>query len=137
MVPCDIGWNDIGSWNAVSELTPVDEDGNRFEGEVLAHGASNNYVNSEGRLTALVGVQDLLVIDTPDAVLVAHKDHAQDVKHIVGQLKAKSHTAHLLHQTVHRPWGIHHAGKRRPLQDQAHRGQAGRVAVAADAPSPQ
>jgi len=106
-VPCDIGWNDIGSWNAVSELTPADEDGNRFEGEVLAHGASNNYVNSEGRLTALVGVQDLLVIDTPDAVLVAHKDHAQDVKHIVGQLKAKSHTAHLLHQTVHRPWGTY------------------------------
>ncbi|MBF8789347.1 mannose-1-phosphate guanylyltransferase/mannose-6-phosphate isomerase [Pseudomonas asiatica] len=106
-VPCDIGWNDIGSWNAVSELTPADEDGNRFEGEVLAHGASNNYVNSEGRLTALVGVQDLLVIDTPDAVLVAHKDHAQDVKHIVGQLKAKLHTAHLLHQTVHRPWGTY------------------------------
>ena len=106
-VPCDIGWNDIGSWNAVSELTPADQDGNRFEGEVLAHGASNNYVNSEGRLTALVGVQDLLVIDTPDAVLVAHKDHAQDVKHIVGQLKAKSHTAHLLHQTVHRPWGTY------------------------------
>lgn len=106
-VPCDIGWNDIGSWNAVSELTPADEHGNRFEGEVLAHGASNNYVNSEGRLTALVGVQDLLVIDTPDAVLVAHKDHAQDVKHIVGQLKAKAHTAHLLHQTVHRPWGTY------------------------------
>ncbi len=106
-VPCDIGWNDIGSWNAVSELTPVDENGNRFEGEVLAHGASNNYVNSEGRLTALVGVEDLLVIDTPDAVLVAHKDHAQDVKHIVGQLKAKAHTAHLLHQTVHRPWGTY------------------------------
>ncbi len=106
-VPCDIGWNDIGSWNAVSELTSVDQDGNRFEGEVLAHGASNNYVNSEGRLTALVGVKDLLVIDTPDAVLVAHKDHAQDVKHIVGQLKAQSHTAHLLHQTVHRPWGTY------------------------------
>jgi mannose-1-phosphate guanylyltransferase len=106
-VPCDIGWNDIGSWNAVSELTSADENGNRFEGEVLAYGAVNNYVNSEGRLTALVGVQDLLVIDTPDAVLVAHKDHAQDVKHIVGQLKAQSHTAHLLHQTVHRPWGTY------------------------------
>jgi mannose-1-phosphate guanylyltransferase len=106
-VPCDIGWNDIGSWNAVSELTACDEQGNRFEGEVLAHGSGNNYVNSEGRLTALVGVEDLLVIDTPDALLVAHKRHAQDVKHIVGQLKAQAHTAHLLHQTVHRPWGTY------------------------------
>lgn len=106
-IPCDIGWSDIGSWNAVSELTAPDADGNRFEGEVLSHGSRNNYVNSEGRLTALVGVEDLLVIDTPDAVLIAHKDHAQDVKHIVGQLKASGHTAHLLHRTVHRPWGTY------------------------------
>ncbi|WP_095168035.1 mannose-1-phosphate guanylyltransferase/mannose-6-phosphate isomerase [Pseudomonas sp. Irchel 3H3] len=106
-IPCDIGWSDIGSWNAVAELTSPDADGNRFEGEVLSHGSRNNYVNSEGRLTALVGVEDLLVIDTPDAVMIAHKDHAQDVKHIVGQLKASSHTAHLLHRTVHRPWGTY------------------------------
>ena len=106
-IPCDIGWSDIGSWNAVAELTSPDADGNRFEGEVLSHGSRNYYVNSEGRLTALVGVEDLLVIDTPDAVMIAHKDHAQDVKHIVGQLKASSHTAHLLHRTVHRPWGTY------------------------------
>ena len=106
-VPCDIGWSDIGSWNAVSELTEPDENGNRFEGEVLSHASRNNYVNSEGRLTALVGVEDLLVIDTPDAVMIAHKDHAQDVKHIVNQLKASSHTVHLLHRTVHRPWGTY------------------------------
>ncbi|MBF8780842.1 mannose-1-phosphate guanylyltransferase/mannose-6-phosphate isomerase [Pseudomonas fulva] len=106
-VPCDMGWSDIGSWNAVSELTPADSDGNRFEGEVLAHGSRNNYVNSEDRLTALVGVEDLLVIDTADAVMIAHKDHAQDVKHIVGQLKRKGHTLHQLHRTVHRPWGTY------------------------------
>ncbi|CAI8926307.1 mannose-1-phosphate guanylyltransferase [Pseudomonas chlororaphis] len=106
-IPCDIGWSDIGSWNAVSELTEPDENGNRFEGEVLSHGSRNNYVSSDGRLTALVGVEDLLVIDTPDAVMIAHKDHAQDVKHIVNQLKACSHTAHLLHRTVHRPWGTY------------------------------
>lgn len=106
-IPCDIGWSDIGSWNAVSELTEPDENGNRFEGEVLSHGSRNNYVNSEGRLTALVGVQDLLVIDTPDAVMIAHKDQAQDVKHIVSQLKACRHTVHLLHRTVHRPWGTY------------------------------
>lgn len=104
-IPCDIGWSDIGSWNAMSELTQTGADNNRFEGEVLAHKSSNNYVNSPERLTALVGVQDLLVVDTPDAVLIAHKDHAQDVKHIVSQLKNSGHEAHLLHRTVHRPWG--------------------------------
>ena len=106
-VACDIGWSDIGSWNAVSELTQEDENGNRFEGEVLSHGARNNYVNSEDRLTALVGVEDLLVIDTADALMIAHKDHAQDVKNIVGQLKQSGHTLHVLHRTVHRPWGTY------------------------------
>lgn len=106
-IPCDIGWSDIGSWNAVSELTAPDEHGNRFEGEVMAHGASNNYVTTEDRLAALVGVQDLLVVDTPDALLIAHKDHAQDVKHIVKRLKSEGHSAHLLHRTVHRPWGTY------------------------------
>ena len=106
-VPCDIGWSDIGSWNAVSELTAANKDGNRFEGEVLCHGARNNYVHSEDRLTALVGVQDLLIIDTADALMIAHKDHAQDVKHIVTQLKKSGHTLHQLQQTVHRPWGTY------------------------------
>ncbi|SEI68632.1 mannose-1-phosphate guanylyltransferase [Azotobacter beijerinckii] len=106
-VPCNIGWSDIGSWNAVSELTPADEEGNRCEGEVIVHGARNNYVQSGGRLAALVGVKDLIVVDTPDAILVAHKDSAQDVKHIVGQLKKSGHDAHLVHRTVSRPWGTY------------------------------
>lgn len=106
-VPCNIGWSDIGSWNAMGELTAADENGNRVEGEAMVHRAHNNYVQSPDRLTALVGVQDLIVVDTPDAVLVAHKDHAQDVKHIVSQLKASGHDAHLLHRTVHRPWGTY------------------------------
>lgn len=106
-VPCDIGWSDIGSWNAVSELTPPDDQGNRFEGEVVAYGARNNFVSTESRLAALVGVEDLLVVDTLDALLIAHKDHAQDVKHIVKQLKTEGHSAHLLHRTVHRPWGTY------------------------------
>lgn len=106
-VPCDIGWSDIGSWNAMSELTPLDEQGNRFEGEVLVHGAGNNYVQSPSRLVALVGVQDLIVVDTPDALLVAHKDCAQNVKHIVSQLKKNGHEAHRLHLTVNRPWGTY------------------------------
>lgn len=106
-VPCNIGWSDIGSWGAVSELTPADEEGNRCEGEVMLHGARNNYVQSGGRLAALVGVNDLIVVDTPDAILVAHKDSAQDVKHIVGQLKKSGHDAHLVHRTVSRPWGAY------------------------------
>ncbi|AMB87549.1 mannose-1-phosphate guanyltransferase [Pseudomonas agarici] len=106
-VVCDIGWSDIGSWNAVSHLTPADVQGNRFAGEVVTHSARNNYVYSEDRLMALVGVEDLLVVETPDAILVAHKDHAQEVKHIVGHLKSSGHTSHLLHRTVHRPWGTY------------------------------
>lgn len=106
-VPCDIGWSDIGSWNAMSELTKVDNDGNRCEGEVLTYGARNNYVQSGERLTALVGVEGLVVVDTPDAILVAHKDSVQDVKHIVSQLKKNGHDAHLIHRTVHRPWGTY------------------------------
>lgn len=106
-IPCDIGWSDIGSWNAMSELTPPDADGNRCEGQVLLHLARNNYVHSDERLTALVGVQDLIVVDTPDAILIAHKDSAQDVKHIVSQLKKSGHDAHLVHRTVHRPWGTY------------------------------
>ena len=106
-VPCDIGWSDIGSWDAASELTQADERGNRLAGEVVVHGASNNYVNSESRLTALAGVENLLVIDTPDALLIAHKGHAQEVRHIVSQLKRSGHATHALHQTVHRPWGTY------------------------------
>lgn len=106
-IPCDIGWSDIGSWNAVSELTSPDECGNRFDGEVMAYGAKNNFVTTENRLAALVGVENLLVVDTPDALLIAHKDHAQDVKHVVTRLKAEGHAAHLLHRTVHRPWGTY------------------------------
>ncbi|WP_435606572.1 mannose-1-phosphate guanylyltransferase/mannose-6-phosphate isomerase [Pseudomonas knackmussii] len=106
-VPCDLGWSDIGSWNAMSELTCEDSNGNRFEGEVLSHGAHNNYVQSPERLAALVGVQNLIVVDTPDALLIAHKEHTQDVKQIVSQLKKNGHSAHLLHRTVHRPWGTY------------------------------
>ncbi|UUY09846.1 mannose-1-phosphate guanylyltransferase/mannose-6-phosphate isomerase [Pseudomonas sp. J452] len=106
-VPCDLGWSDIGSWNAMSELTAPDANGNRCIGEVLSHTAHNNFVHSPERLTALVGVNDLVIVDTPDAILVAHKEHAQDVKSIVSQLKSNGHDAHILHRTVHRPWGTY------------------------------
>lgn len=107
VIPCNIGWSDIGSWNALGALIDPDENDNRCIGEVLTVGAHRNYVSSPKRLTALVGVEDLIVVDTADALLVAHRDKAQDVKEIVAQLKSRKHEAHLLHQTVHRPWGTY------------------------------
>lgn len=106
-IPCAIGWSDIGSWGAFAELTKADEQGNRFQGEVIQQSARNNYVLSPERLTALVGVENLIVVDTPDALLVMHKSKAQEVKQIVSQLKQARHAAHLLHRTVHRPWGTY------------------------------
>jgi len=106
-VPCTFGWSDIGSWNAVSELVPADGDGNRVVGEALLHHTSGCYVHSEDRLVGLAGVSDLLVIDTPDALLVAHKDRAQDVKVLYNELKAAGHPVASLHRTVHRPWGTY------------------------------
>jgi mannose-1-phosphate guanylyltransferase len=105
VVCCDLGWDDIGSWAALAEQYPADEQGNVTEGEVFLHGVSNTYVRAEGRVAGVVGVDNLIVVDTPDALLVAHRDRVQEVKHIVSQLKQAGHDAHRLHRTVHRPWG--------------------------------
>lgn len=107
VIPCNIGWSDIGAWNAISELTPVDDEGNCIRGEVIVSDSRNTYVDSPTRLAAVLGVDDLIVVDTADAFLVAHKDKAQDVKNIVSQLKKSNHDAHRLHQTVYRPWGLY------------------------------
>jgi mannose-1-phosphate guanylyltransferase / mannose-6-phosphate isomerase len=104
VVPCDIGWSDIGSWNAVSDLAEADDLGNRILGEAILHDTQNCYFQSD-RLVGAVGVQDLVVIDTVDALLIAHSGKTQDVKHVYARLKAQSHDAHKLHRTVHRPWG--------------------------------
>lgn len=107
VVPCDIGWSDIGSWTALGDLTPADAQGNRIEGEVMLHDVSNCYIQSNERLVGAVGVKDLVIIDTPDAVLVADRNRAQDVKHIYARLKKEGHEAYRLHSTVHRPWGTY------------------------------
>lgn len=107
VVPCDIGWSDIGSWNALSELEQPDDKGNRILGEALLHDASGCYVQSPQRIVGLVGVKDLIVVDTPDAVLIADKNRTQDVRHIVKQLKDSGHEAYRLHREVHRPWGTY------------------------------
>jgi mannose-1-phosphate guanylyltransferase / mannose-6-phosphate isomerase len=107
VVPCDIGWSDIGSWTALGDLSPPDAQGNRVEGDAIIHDSRNSYVRSTDRMVGVVGVDDLLIVDTPDALLVAHRDRAQDVKHIYAKLKADGHDAHKLHRTVHRPWGTY------------------------------
>ncbi len=107
VVECSIGWNDIGSWASLSELTAPNAEGNRVLGTAFFHDATNCYIQAEGRLVGAVGVDNLLVIDTPDALLIADKSRAQDVKQIVKQLKAGGHEASKLHRTVHRPWGTY------------------------------
>ncbi len=107
VVPCDIGWSDIGSWSALGDLTAPDAQGNRIEGEAILHDVSNCYIQSNQRLIGAVAVKDLVVIDTPDAVLIADRSRAQDVKHLFARLKANGHEAHRLHSTVHRPWGTY------------------------------
>ncbi|RQH08361.1 mannose-1-phosphate guanylyltransferase/mannose-6-phosphate isomerase [Paraburkholderia dinghuensis] len=107
VVPCSIGWSDIGSWTALGNLLEPDSAGNRIQGEAVVHNTHNCIIQSNDRLLGAVGVDDLILIDTPDAMLVAHKSSAQDVKHIYAQLKASGHAAYKLHRTVHRPWGTY------------------------------
>lgn len=107
VVPCDLGWSDIGSWTAYSELLPSDPNGNRIIGDVVALNTSNCFIQSPGNLTATLGLQDLIIINTGDAVLVAHQDQAQEVRQVVTQLTKTGHETHLTHPTVHRPWGTY------------------------------
>lgn len=105
VVPCDIGWNDVGSWSSLWEIRDQDAAGNVLHGDVVVHETTGSFVHSEKTLTAMVGVENLVVIATKDAVLVADKGHAQDVKAIVDQLKDAKRTEHIAHPVVFRPWG--------------------------------
>jgi len=106
VIPVNCAWSDIGSWSALWLTGDKDADGNMSEGDTLAIDTQNSLLRSHDRhLIATVGVDDLIVVTTPDATLVAHRDAAQDVKGIVEQLKASGRTEHSLHRVVHRPWG--------------------------------
>ena len=107
VVPGSFGWNDIGSWNAVRDLVVPNSENNRAVGDVIFIKSSNTFVQSEDRLVAAVGVNDLMIIDTPDALLVANTEFAQDVKVVVSKLKELGHDAAKLHKTVIRPWGTY------------------------------
>lgn len=106
VVPVSCGWSDIGSWSSLWAVAERDASGNRTEGDVIAVDSRDSLLRaSEGRLIAALGVEDLVVVDTPDATLVARKDRVQDVKKVVDLLKAAGRTEHLVHRKVYRPWG--------------------------------
>jgi mannose-1-phosphate guanylyltransferase/mannose-6-phosphate isomerase len=105
VVSADIGWSDIGSWKAISELYESDDAGNRIHGKAVLVESYDCFVQSNKRLVAAVGVRDLVIVDTGDAVLVANREHAQDVREVVNQLIDLEDDSAVFHQTVHRPWG--------------------------------
>jgi mannose-1-phosphate guanylyltransferase len=105
LVPMDAGWSDVGAFAALWEVLPQDEQGNVHRGDVLSHDSRNNLVMSENALVATVGLQDTVVVQTKDAVFVAPRSRASEVKQIVDQLKRAGRTEHQLHREVFRPWG--------------------------------
>lgn len=123
MVTVDIGWSDIGSWASLADASPQDARGNVLRGDVFAAEADNCYIRSESRLVAAIGVKDLVIVETADAVLVIHKDAAQDVKHTVEYLKQAERSEHLVHRRVYRPWGYYEG------IDMGERFQAKRITV--------
>ena len=123
MVPLDAGWSDIGSWTALWDVSDKDSQGNVFKGDVLSQNSRNTYVHADSRLVATVGLDDLVIVETKDAILVAHKDHVQDVKKIVAQLKNDSRREHINHREVYRPWGVYDS------VDNGHRYQVKRITV--------
>jgi mannose-1-phosphate guanylyltransferase len=105
VVPIDAGWSDIGSWKALWDIGDKDENGNVVHGDVLLHDSNNSFVKTDGNLIACVGVEDLVIISTKDAVMVAHKDSVQDTKVIVQKLKDEKRTEWKTNREVFRPWG--------------------------------
>jgi len=105
VIPADIGWSDVGSWTALDEVSGHDASGNVINGNVIDIGSRDSILYAEKRLVATIGLRDIVVVDTPDATLVCKKDRSQDVKKIVEELKKRKFGEHLIHRTVHRPWG--------------------------------
>lgn len=107
VIPSLIGWSDIGSWRSISELVAPDPQGNKVIGDAVMIETTNTYVQGDRRIVAAVGVDNLMVIDTPDALLVGHRDKMQLVKDVVDRLRISGHEAARLHRTVYRPWGTY------------------------------
>jgi mannose-1-phosphate guanylyltransferase/mannose-6-phosphate isomerase len=107
VVPADIGWSDVGSWSALWEVLDADAQGNVLRGDIYTDGVTNSLIRAESRMVAVVGLSDLVVVETDDAVLVAHKDQVQKVKQIVEHLKKNKRSEHINHTRVYRPWGYY------------------------------
>jgi mannose-1-phosphate guanylyltransferase/mannose-6-phosphate isomerase len=105
VIAADIGWSDVGSWTALDEVSERDAAGNVISGNVIDIGSRDSIIYAEKRLVATIGLKDAVVVDTPDATLVCSKERAQDVKKIVDEVKKRKSGEHLIHRTVHRPWG--------------------------------
>jgi len=105
VVPMDAGWSDIGSWSSLWDVSQKDTDGNTTHGDVMLHNSSNSYIRTDGKLVAAIGVDDLVIVSTKDALMVAHKNSVQAAKIIAQQLKAESRSEWELHREVYRPWG--------------------------------
>jgi len=105
VVPLDAGWNDLGAWDAVWQMLPKDASGTATQGDVFTDGCANTLVHASSRLVAAVGLQDVVVVETADAVLVSSQERSQDVKRIVARLEADGRGEKNLHRKVHRPWG--------------------------------
>lgn len=123
MVPLDGGWSDIGSWSALWDVSDKDADGNAVKGDVLALDTSDTFIHADHRLVATVGVDNLVVVETKDAVLVAHRDHVQQVKQVVEQIRNDGRHEHMNHREVYRPWGVYDS------IDNGHRYQVKRITV--------
>lgn len=107
VVPLDAGWSDIGSWTALWEIGEKDGQGNVCKGDVMAFNTQNSLIHAEHKLVATVGVENLVVVETKDAVLVVHKDKVQDVKKVVEAIKNSGRHEHMNHREVYRPWGVY------------------------------
>ena len=107
MIPLDAGWNDVGAWSSLWEISEQDNQGNVAVGDILTENVQNCYLRAEHRLLAAIGIENQVIVETADAVLVAHKEHVQDVKQIVSRLKANNRGEVELHRKVYRPWGYY------------------------------
>jgi len=107
VLPLSAGWSDVGSWKALHEVGEQDRDGNVVTGDVIGIGNRDSLIRAEGRLVAAIGLTDMIVVETPDAVLVAHRDHIQEVKQVVAQLKKLGRSESEAHRKIYRPWGYY------------------------------
>ena len=107
VVPVDMGWSDVGSWHSLWDIAERGADGNALQGDVVTQDVRNSYIRTEGPLVAALGVENLVVVATKDALLVSHRDACQDVKKIVEQLESGKRDQHIHHAVVHRPWGTY------------------------------